>query len=95
MPQKVNGPLWAFLQITMHVLQSLGNLTGDPAVLRQAEAAYRAAMEEWTRECASMDWAAVQNNLGVVLVHFGDLTATPPRCAKPRRPSVPHWKNYA
>ena len=56
------------------MLQSLGKLTGDAAMLRAAEAAYRNALLEYARELAPMDWAMTQNNLGSVLHRLGDLT---------------------
>ena len=35
-------------------------------------AAYRAALEEWTRERDSLDWARTQNNLGTALQRLGE-----------------------
>jgi len=34
-------------------------------------AAYRAALEEWSRERVPLDWAATQNNLGTALLALG------------------------
>ncbi len=42
------------------------------AAFQQAVAAYRAALEERTRERVPLDWAATQNNLGVVLRALGE-----------------------
>ena len=33
--------------------------------------AYRAALEEWTRDRAPLDWATTQNNLGNALATLG------------------------
>ena len=60
--------------------RSLGDLTGDhrpprqEAAYREAEAAYREALKERTRDRAAMDWAATQNNIGTVLKSLGNLT---------------------
>jgi tetratricopeptide (TPR) repeat protein len=42
------------------------------ARLEQAVAAYRAALEEWTRERVPLDWAVTQNNLGNALALLGE-----------------------
>ena len=48
----------------MAVLGARGN---DPERLGAAADAYRAALEEFTRQRASLRWAATQNNLGDAL----------------------------
>jgi hypothetical protein len=35
-------------------------------------AAYRAALEEWTRERVPLHWAMTQNNLGATLLRLGE-----------------------
>ena len=40
--------------------------------LAEAVAAYRAALEEWTRERAPLDWAMTQNNHGNALSELGE-----------------------
>src|SRR5215213_6794316 len=40
--------------------------------LEEAIAAYRAALEEWTRERVPLDWATTQNNLGTALQALGE-----------------------
>ncbi|MGF1640612.1 MAG: tetratricopeptide repeat protein, partial [Rhodospirillales bacterium] len=42
------------------------------ARLGEAVAAYRAALEEFTREQVPLDWAATQNNLGLALAALGE-----------------------
>ena len=48
-------------------LQTLGERESGTARLEEAVAAYRAALEERTRERVPLDWAATQNNLGIAL----------------------------
>ena len=50
----------------------LGEQTGDSDWLEEAVAAYRAALEERTRERVPLDWAATQNNLGTALGTLGE-----------------------
>ncbi len=42
------------------------------ARLEEAVVAYRAALEEWTRERAPSDWSKTQNNLGYTLTLLGE-----------------------
>jgi hypothetical protein len=42
------------------------------ARLEQAVDAYRAALEEWTRERLPLDWAGTQINVGVALETLGE-----------------------
>ena len=49
-----------------------GDQAGDSAVLVDAVAAYRAALEERTRNRVPLDWAATQNNLGTALARLGE-----------------------
>ena len=48
-------------------LWTLGERESGTARLEEAVAAYRAALEEWTRERVPLDWATTQNNLGTAL----------------------------
>jgi tetratricopeptide (TPR) repeat protein len=48
-----------------------GDQAGDSAVLKEAVAAYRAALEEMTRARVPFDWAGTQNNLGNALKTLG------------------------
>ena len=50
-----------------NALQSLGERESGTARLEEAVAAYRAALEERTRERVPLDWAMTQNNLGNAL----------------------------
>ena len=40
--------------------------------LQEAVDAYRAALQEWTRERVPLDWATTQNNLGTALWRLGE-----------------------
>ncbi|MGF1641188.1 MAG: tetratricopeptide repeat protein [Rhodospirillales bacterium] len=53
-------------------LSILGEQTGQSGPLEEAVVAYRAALQEWTRERVPLAWAATQNNLGNVLRSLGD-----------------------
>jgi hypothetical protein len=50
----------------------LGREKADGACLETAVAAYRAALEEWTRERVPLQWAMTQNNLGAALWTLGE-----------------------
>ncbi len=50
----------------------LGERESGTARLEEAVAAYRAALLEWTRDKVPLDWAATQNNLGIVLSTLGE-----------------------
>ena len=59
---------WATTQNNLgNVLRILGERESGTARLEEAVAAYRAALEERTRERVPLDWAATQNNLGNAL----------------------------
>jgi tetratricopeptide (TPR) repeat protein len=68
---------WAGIQRNVgNVLSSWGENreTGtppEPARLEEALAAFRAALEVWTRERDPSGWALVQNDLGVALYNLG------------------------
>jgi tetratricopeptide (TPR) repeat protein len=53
-------------------LWTLGERESGTARLEEAVAAYRAALEEWTRERVPLDWAMTQNNLGAALSTLGE-----------------------
>ncbi|MCX7302621.1 MAG: tetratricopeptide repeat protein, partial [Rhodobacterales bacterium] len=53
-------------------LQSLGERESGTARLEQAVAAYRAALEQWTRDRVPLDWAGTQMNLGTALQSLGE-----------------------
>jgi hypothetical protein len=52
-------------------LMSLSARERRSAPFEEAAAAYRAALEELTRERVPLDWAVAQNNLGFVLLTLG------------------------
>ena len=59
---------WATTQNNLgNALLTLGERESGTARLEEAVAAYRAALEEWTRERVPLDWATTQNNLGNAL----------------------------
>ena len=51
---------------------ALGERESGTARLEEAVAAYRAALEERTRERVPLDWATTQNNLGNALATLGE-----------------------
>jgi tetratricopeptide (TPR) repeat protein len=55
-----------------NALVGLGERESGTASLEQAVAAYRAALDEQTRERGPLHWAAMQNNLGTVLTTLGE-----------------------
>ena len=55
-----------------NALQMLGERESGTARLNGAVAAYRAALEELTRERLPLRWAATQNNLGNALRTLGE-----------------------
>jgi hypothetical protein len=57
-----------------NALWRLGERESGTARLEEAVAAYRAALEERTRERVPLHWAMTQNNLGIALSTFGERT---------------------
>ncbi|HEX2711738.1 MAG TPA: tetratricopeptide repeat protein, partial [Candidatus Acidoferrales bacterium] len=53
-------------------LASLGKRESGTQHLQEAVEAYRAALEELTREQVPLDWGAAQNNLGLALESLGE-----------------------
>jgi hypothetical protein len=53
-------------------LSTIGDQAGDNKALTEAVAAYRAALEERTRDRVPLDWAQTQNNLGIALWTLGE-----------------------
>ena len=59
---------WAATQNNLgNALTTLGQRESGTARLEQAVAAYRDALQEYTRERVPLDWATTQNNLGIAL----------------------------
>jgi len=55
-----------------NALRTLGERESGPAHLTEAVAAYRAALEERTRDRVPLDWAMTQNNLANALATLGE-----------------------
>ena len=55
-----------------NALRTLGERESGTARLEEAVAAFRAALEEWTRDRVPLDWAVTQNNLGNALLTLGE-----------------------
>ncbi|RVT83182.1 XRE family transcriptional regulator [Rhodobacteraceae bacterium CCMM004] len=53
-------------------LRTLGARESGTARLEEAVTAYRAALEEWTRDRVPLDWAMTQMNLGNALATLGE-----------------------
>jgi tetratricopeptide (TPR) repeat protein len=53
-------------------LWRLGERESGTARLEEAVVAYRAALEEWTRERVPLNWATAQMNLGLALAGLGE-----------------------
>ena len=67
-----NSADWARTQTNLgNALQKLSAREGGTARLEEAVAAYRAALEEMTRDRVPLDWAVIQMNLGSALLMFG------------------------
>ncbi|WP_035554130.1 tetratricopeptide repeat protein, partial [Hyphomonas atlantica] len=65
---------WAATQNNLGAaLQTLGEIAGDAVRLEEAAAAYRAALEVYTREAMPSNWAMTQNNLGIALQTLGEI----------------------
>ncbi len=62
---------WRFLNLRGSALLTRGE-RGDGAALDEAIAAFHAALESYTSEAASIDWAGTQTNLGNVLFTRGE-----------------------
>jgi tetratricopeptide (TPR) repeat protein len=71
---------WATTQTNLGTaLRRLGERESGTARLEQAVAAYRAALQEMTRERVPLDWAATQTNLGTALRILGERESGPAR----------------
>ena len=71
---------WAMTQNNLgNALQTLGAREDGTQRLEEAVAAYRAALEVWTRERVPLQWATAQNNLGNALQTLGEREDGTPR----------------
>ena len=55
--------------------------------------AYRATLEERTRERMPLDWAQTQNNLGAALAALGSGRAGQRGWSRRWPPTVPRWRS--
>ncbi len=74
-------------------LGKLGERESGTTRLEEAIAAYRAALEEQTRERVPLDWAATQNNLGNALQASASARAARRGWRKRSRPTGRRWRN--
>jgi tetratricopeptide (TPR) repeat protein len=72
-------------------LSTLGGRESGTARLEEAVAAYRAALEEHTRDRVPLNWAGTQNNLGTALQTLGERESGLPGWRKPSPPTAPRW----
>jgi hypothetical protein len=72
-PRGAHADRWATTQNNLgNALATLGARESGTAWLEEAVAAYRAALEETTRERAPLDWAMTLTNLGAALQTLGE-----------------------
>ena len=65
---------WAMTQTNLgNALALLGMRLGESKWLKEAVAAYGAALEERTRDRVPLDWALTQSNLGNALQGLGEM----------------------
>ena len=72
--------------------EALGERESGTARLEEAVAAYRAALEEWTRERVPLDWAETQNNLGAALARSASGRAGRRGSRRRSRPFARRWR---
>ena len=76
-----------------HCAATLGERESGTARLEEAVAAYRAALEERTRERVPLDWATTQNNLGIALGGSASGRAGRRGSRRRSRPIARRWRN--
>ncbi len=76
-----------------NALQTLGARESGTARLEEAVAAYRAALEETTRERVPLDWAMTQMNLGNALQTLGERESGTARLGRRSPPTAPRWRS--
>jgi tetratricopeptide (TPR) repeat protein len=88
---------WARTQNNLGtVLQTLGARENGTAHLEEAVTAFRAALEEWTRDWVPLNWAGAQNNLGLALQTLGQResgTARLEAAVAAYRAALEEWTN--
>ena len=73
MDARAGSALWAATQNNLgNALATLGERESETEKLEEAVEAYRAALEEQTRERVPLDWAMTQSNLGDALQLLGE-----------------------
>jgi len=77
-----------------NALQALGEREAGTGRLEEAVAAYRAALQERTRERVPLDWAATQNGLGNALQTLGEREAGTVQLEAARRHIEDAWRVY-
>jgi uncharacterized caspase-like protein len=65
---------WNYRNKEAEALQSLGDATGDRAMLERAVTAYKAILDRIPRGEEGRDWAITRNNMAVVLQTIGELS---------------------
>ena len=65
---------WNYRNKEAEALQSLGDATGDRAVLERALVSYQAILDRIPRGQEGRDWAITRNNMAVVLQTLGELS---------------------
>jgi len=75
-------------------LLRLGERESGTARLEEAVAAYRAALQEYTRERVPLQWAITQNNLGNALQALGERESGTERLEAARRHIKNAWQVY-
>ena len=76
-----------------NALRMLGERESGTERLEEAVAAYRAALEERTRERVPLDWATAQINLGIALERSASGRAGRRGSRRRSRPIARRWRN--
>jgi Tetratricopeptide repeat len=71
----------------------LGERESGTGKLTEAVAAFRSALEEWTRERVPLDWAMTQMNLGNALFRLGEHESGTGSSQRRSRPIARRWRN--
>ena len=74
-----SGQRGAILFALATALTVSGGQSGEMDQMEEAVTAYRAALEEYSRDRVPLDWAATQNNLGNALQRLGERERDPAR----------------
>jgi hypothetical protein len=88
------GRVAAVIAVCMLVALLLWWKWPDIGHLTEAVAAYRAALEERTRERVPLDWAMTQNNLGNALLRLGERGRDSGQLCNALQVHVDAWRIY-